>query len=133
MVFSWIRRGLRTGIVTTRYPAEQEHLPAGFRGKPALDATRCQADQGCDACVQVCLPAALKLSTVSGTNGVGAMPENRQQLRLDYAGCIMCGLCVAACPPGALSMSADYELAGRHCEDLRLVTLFAPQAKTQQP
>lgn len=133
MVFSWIRRGLRTGIVTTRYPAGQERMPQGFRGKPVLDAARCQADQGCDACVRVCLPAALNLSTVAGTNGAGDISENRPQLSLDYAGCIMCGLCVAACPPGALSMAADYELAGRQREDLCLLTLFVPQAEPQQP
>ncbi len=51
MVFSWVRRGLRTGVLTTRYPAVQEHMPEGFRGKPVLDANRCLADQGCEACV----------------------------------------------------------------------------------
>lgn len=46
MIFSWVRRGLRTGVLTTRYPAIHEQMPEGFRGKPAFDAKRCLADQG---------------------------------------------------------------------------------------
>lgn len=121
MVFSWIRRGLRTGVLTTRYPAVQEQLPEAFRGRPVLDASRCIAEQGCSACVQVCLPQALDLQEVAET------AENETtELVLDYARCIVCGLCVDACPQQALRMTNDYELAASKREDLRVVTLFAP-------
>lgn len=121
MVFSWIRRGLRTGVLTTRYPAVQERLPEAFRGKPVLDASRCIADQGCNTCVQVCLPDALSLSTV-----VENASDETTQLVLDYARCIACGLCESACPQQALRMTNEYELAASQREDLRLVTLLAP-------
>lgn len=125
MVFPWIRRGLRTGVLTTRYPAVQERLPEVFRGKPVLDASRCIAEQGCNACVQVCLPEALSLQEV-----VEATGDETTQLVLDYARCIACSLCVSACPQQALRMTNDYELAVSEREDLRIVTLFAPPDKT---
>ena len=128
MVLSWVRRGLRTGVLTTRYPAVREHLPDGFRAKPVIDANRCRADQGCTACMQICLPDALSLVDVDAVNGDerGSPNGEVRQLTLDYARCIMCGLCVTACPADALRMTEDYELAVSERKDLRVVTLFAP-------
>ena len=120
MVFSWVRRGLRTGILTTRYPAEREQMPEGFRGRPVLDDRTCLSEQGCDACVQVCLPAALELKEVADSDD----GEVSLHLTLDYARCIMCGLCVTACPTGALRMTEDYELAARQREDLRITNVL---------
>jgi formate hydrogenlyase subunit 6/NADH:ubiquinone oxidoreductase subunit I len=125
MMLSWVRRGLRTGVLTTRYPAVDERMPEGFRGRPVLDASRCLADHGCTACVEVCLPDALSLREVAdGTNGTG---NGSIQLTLDYGRCIMCGLCVAACPD-ALRMTEDYELAARHRNDLRIINVLVPAA-----
>lgn len=125
MVFSWLRRGLRTGVVTTRYPAIQERMADEFRGRPVLNARRCVAEQGCDTCVQICLPAALQFRqhpiATSGSNG--SQPPS-VQLVLDYTRCIMCGLCVADCPAGALEMTGDYELATRARQDLQVAVRF---------
>ena len=126
MVFSWVRRGLRTGVLTTRYPTVSEQMPEGFRGRPVLDASRCLADEGCNACIQVCLPSALSLSDVMNEKGIETTREEIQQLTLDYARCIMCGLCVSACPVDALSMTEEYELATRDREDLCVVIRFSP-------
>jgi formate hydrogenlyase subunit 6/NADH:ubiquinone oxidoreductase subunit I len=143
IMFSWVRRGLRTGVLTTRYPAVVETMPTGFRGRPVLDASRCQADQGCEACVQSCLPGALSLESattedyhserLSVARDAGSLPvrtrdemqSSRQQFTLDYSRCIMCGLCVAACPANALQMTEEYELAVKERQDLRIVTLFS--------
>lgn len=129
MVLSWLRRGLRTGVLTTRYPAVHEHLPDGFRGRPVLDANRCRADQGCDACIQVCLPGALNLVDIVNKSEIESRGEEVQQLTLDYTRCIMCGLCVTSCPADALRMTEDYELAANERRDLRLITLFAPASE----
>jgi hydrogenase-4 component H len=124
MFFSWLRKGLRTGVLTTRYPAVQEMAEDDFRGRPVLDMNRCIAVEGCTACVQVCLPGALRLQeSVAHMNGT---QEQRTQLTLDYARCIMCGLCVTTCPADALQMSGDYELAVQKREDLKIITVFSP-------
>lgn len=130
MLFSWLRRGLRTGILTTRYPAIYEAMPEGFRGRPILDAERCLADRGCNACTQVCLPSALTLTSLVPQHEGSTHPEG-QQLTLDYARCIICGLCIAACPEDALHMTPDYELAARTRENLRSVSLFIPSAREE--
>jgi len=126
MILSWLRRGLRTGVLTTHYPAVREEMPPGFRGRPALDAERCLAGQGCDRCVQVCLPAALSLDTKRGRAGQAHAPT-APQLTLDYGRCIMCGLCVAACPADALHMVGDYELASTTSDDLRVSAVFTQE------
>jgi len=39
---------------------------------------------------------------------------------------------VTACPTGALHMTADYELATKDREDLRMVTVFALPTKSDR-
>jgi hydrogenase-4 component H len=47
------------------------------------------------------------------------------QFVLNHGACIMCGLCVTACPTGAMAMTADYELAVRRADDLVYTTTLA--------
>jgi hydrogenase-4 component H len=123
MMFPWVRKGLRTGVLTTRYPATPEQMAEEFRGRPVLDAERCQADRGCTACVDVCLPGALQLLGHTEDEKKTTVADG-QQLVLDYGRCIMCGLCVTACPENALRMTTDYELATTTRDDLRITARF---------
>jgi formate hydrogenlyase subunit 6/NADH:ubiquinone oxidoreductase subunit I len=122
MQLSWLVKGLRTGIVTTRYPAKPETQPAAWRGRPVLDPGACRAADGCAACVAVCLPRALRLEPVPVDGDDGPA----RQLVLDYGRCIMCGLCVPACPAGALRMEPDYELAVAAADDLLVTVTWEP-------
>ncbi len=119
MQLAWLVRGLRTGVVTTRYPRDYEELPTGFRGRPVFDPARCRAADGCDACVSACLPRAISLTPhQNGQSSLG--------FSLNYAACIMCGLCVSACPQDAMAMAEDFELATRRPDDLVYATNLMP-------
>lgn len=102
-MLGWILQGLRTGIVTTRYPARREPQPAGVRNRLVVDPGRCRPS-ACAACVDACPTGALAI--------VGG------RLRLDVGACVQCGLCVERCPNGALSFAPEYELAVRDRNDL---------------
>jgi formate hydrogenlyase subunit 6/NADH:ubiquinone oxidoreductase subunit I len=129
MRLGWVLRGLRTGVVTTRYPAHPEAMPEEYRGRPVIDPARCQVGDGCTACVDVCPSGALRLTTLSTEAGVRAGEEDGRSerpsqvpiLELHLARCIMCGLCAYTCPDQAIQMSPEFELAARALRDLRSV------------
>ena len=102
MQLSWLARGLRTGVLTTRYPERAESMPEGWRGVVALDPARCRMDSDGPPCVAACLPNALRLEPV---------PAGAPALRLDASACVACGRCIPACPAGALWMTSSFELA----------------------
>jgi formate hydrogenlyase subunit 6/NADH:ubiquinone oxidoreductase subunit I len=117
MRFGWVIEGLRTGIVTTTYPARPDASIDPLRVRPVLFAERCQAVEGCDACIQACLPQALALEQTA---------EGRV-FTLEMGRCIGCGLCAAACPNDAISMTSDVEQATHTAASLRQATLLAAQ------
>jgi Ni,Fe-hydrogenase III small subunit len=91
-LLEWIVRGLRRGIVTTRYPRAAEPAPSGFRGRVEV----LQAENAPRELAQVC------------PSGAIAVEEGR--VRLDRARCILCGACVEH-DPGRFSFLATYETA----------------------
>lgn len=104
-----IMTALRTGRTTE--PAEQLEgpAPAATRGRPALDADRCDGNAACQA---ACPTTAITVGP--------AQADGRRPLVLDYGACVFCGRCAAACTPGALTMTTEYALAALRREDLIL-------------
>lgn len=77
----WVLRGLRNGVVTTRYPARPDAYADGFAGA-----------------VQVRQPAREVDGDLAGVCPTGAIEDRAGQVRVDRGRCILCGACVAAAP-----------------------------------
>ena len=95
---------LRTGVVTTRYPAQPSVPPDRFRGAPMLRPG-----------------SSLPPPAVCPT---GALTEHfdagRRHVALDLARCVFCGRCAEDPWAGAVTMGRDFELAARTRADLRV-------------
>jgi formate hydrogenlyase subunit 6/NADH:ubiquinone oxidoreductase subunit I len=96
----WFARGLRRGIVTTRYPARPEPSAAALPTPPAFDAQRIDAVLA-DRLCELCPSRALRLMKGDGEAGV---------LIVDVGACTACGRCREAAP-GAVTASGEFELA----------------------
>lgn len=95
---------LRTGVVTTRYPAEPSVPPDRFRGMPVLRPGSHLPPPA------VCPSGAISERFDAGGRHVG----------LDLARCIFCGRCAEDSWAGAVTIGRDFELAARCREDLRI-------------
>ena len=95
---------LRTGVVTTRYPAEQSVPPERFRGAPVLRPGSHLPPPA------VCPTGALSEQLDAG----------RRHVALDLARCVFCGRCAEDPWAGAVTMGRDFELAARTRSDLRI-------------
>ena len=79
----WVLRGLRDGVVTTRWPAREDPYASAWRGPATVVSSAAAA--GADG-----------LSTLCPTGAISAQPA--AGVRLDQGKCILCGRCVAARP-----------------------------------
>jgi formate hydrogenlyase subunit 6/NADH:ubiquinone oxidoreductase subunit I len=94
--------------VTTRFPLEEHHPPAGFRGKPQFDEAKCV---GCGACAEVCPASAIRvIDPKSGT--AGRKRGFVRKLELRYDACNFCGLCETHCITGeGIRLTDGFDLA----------------------
>ncbi|MGH7706714.1 MAG: NADH:ubiquinone oxidoreductase [Vulcanimicrobiaceae bacterium] len=90
---TWVVRGLRRGILTTRYPDRPDPMPTAFRGiATALVASAMSQHNGSQACLS------------------GAIAAGHQRATIDELRCFQCGNCERFAPD-AFKMSSSFELA----------------------
>ena len=95
-----IRARLEQGARTLPIVDAPADLPPRFRGRPAIDETKCR--DGCEACVEACPTAAI----------------TTHPLCIDLGACLFCGACAAACPDAAVTLTTDHRMAVRERGDL---------------
>jgi Ni,Fe-hydrogenase III small subunit/ferredoxin len=96
----------RQGHRTSRYPKQAPVLSDRFRGRPELDAGKCQT--GCHACAEICPTDAIAIT--AGGKG----PQ------IDLGRCLFCMDCTQACPSGAIRCGQEYRLAANTREALKM-------------
>jgi Ni,Fe-hydrogenase III small subunit/ferredoxin len=97
-MIAWLLRGLRKGVVTTRYPARPEPVPGGLRGRiTVID------DQDAGGVSDIC--------------PTGAIATHDGRVNIDRGRCILCGLCVTR-EPSRFAFEAVHETAARRRDAL---------------
>jgi Ni,Fe-hydrogenase III small subunit/ferredoxin len=113
----WVTRGLREGIVTTRYPRRPDDYGESFRASVNVrpQEHRPSASYETDA---------NNIADLCPTNAISIDPPGR--IRLDRGRCILCGFCVSGMPD---SFSFDH---GIETSELSRIALVVPKdAETQ--
>lgn len=108
---------LRTGVVTTRYPAVPSVPSDRFRGAPVL-----RQGSGLPP-PAVCPTGALSERFVA----------DQRHVVLDLARCVFCGRCAEDPWAGAITMGRDFELAARSRDDLRIEVMAEDQTAPPAP
>jgi Ni,Fe-hydrogenase III small subunit/formate hydrogenlyase subunit 6/NADH:ubiquinone oxidoreductase subunit I len=115
----WTLYGLQRGKATTRWPRDGAATQEGVLGMPRFLPERCPPD--CDECAAACPTAAI---TVDPSRSGG------ERLAVDYGRCIVCQLCVEACPGEAAVASFDWAFGARRRADLSTAGSAGPDAPT---
>lgn len=97
------------GPITVQYPREKLVLPERARWAVTmkLDEEGEHKCTGCLACERACPDYIIKIDVTTDEN----RNKHIDRWRYDIGACMMCGLCVEACPFDAICMGKDYELA----------------------
>jgi Ni,Fe-hydrogenase III small subunit/formate hydrogenlyase subunit 6/NADH:ubiquinone oxidoreductase subunit I len=113
-----VMNALRTGVVTTRYPAESSEPATRFRGAPVLRPG-----------------SHLPPPTVCPTGAISERVDaGGRRVALDRARCAFCGRCAEDPWSDAIEIGRDFELASRSRADLRVeVVADDPIAASANP
>jgi len=114
-------RNMLRGTITVQYPEQRLELPERARWTVTHrfneDGTpKCTA---CLICVKECPDHVLRIDVSTKEEG----GKHIDRYVYELGACMMCGLCVEACPFDAIEMSHEYELATRSHDDLTRVLL----------
>ena len=106
-MLKFLREIIKTGDVTTKYPAVPFPVSPNFRGRVEHNPAQCMA---CAACTTACPPNALTMVTdpAAGT----------RTWMFNYGRCVLCARCEEVCPTGAIVLSGEFENAVRRKSDL---------------
>ena len=105
-------------VVTCQYPRETLRISPRFRGHIKLvedEETGRPKCIACGVCARSCPSESIK--EVEGEKREGEKKKSVTKFILDFTTCSQCGICVEICPTGAITFSADYNLAGFSKED----------------
>jgi len=106
----WTFFGLRRGKATTPWPnGNQGTGQEGVLGMPRFEPEKCEPE--CRECAAICPSSAITIEP--GMSG-------SERLAVDYGRCVVCQLCVEACPSGAASASFEWAFGAREPSDLVL-------------
>jgi len=127
-------RNMLRGPITVQYPREKVHLPERARWAVQLKfdeegAHKCTA---CLACEKACPDYIIKIDSTTAED----KSKHIEAWNYEIGACMMCGLCVEACPFDAIEMGHDYELARTDPRDLCIRLIVdepAAKPKRRQP
>jgi len=102
-------RNMLRGPITVKYPYEKLELPerARWAVAPTYDEEGRPKCTACMACIRACPDHILDLEVTTRED----KSKHIEHYSYEIGACMMCGLCVEACPFDAIEMSHDYELA----------------------
>lgn len=116
----WTFFGLMKGKATTPWPGDDDAGQQGVLGMPRFEPERCEP--GCRECANSCPTAAISIEPGEG---------GKERLTVDYGRCVVCQLCVEACPAGAATTSFDWAFGTRERSELLLSSRVMPSEKRQ--